>query len=106
MIASIAIPRTFGAELLIGSPAGFATASTVSPWAGLPSGPSALNRYWMPERGARIARREEGACWAQVSDEQRREAGCPARQAVVIQRGRATRLLSGEEVPTEVIDAA
>ena len=45
----------------------------------------------MPERGARIARREERACWAQVSDEQRREPGCPARQAVVIQRGQATR---------------
>ena len=55
-----------------------------------PSGPSTLNRYRMPERGARIARREERACWAQGSDEQRREAGCPARQTVVIQRGRAT----------------
>jgi hypothetical protein len=27
-------------------------------------------------RGARIARREEGACRAHVTDEQRREAGC------------------------------
>ena len=55
------------------------------------SGLSSLNQYRMPARGARIARREERACWAQVSDEQRREPGCPARQAVVIQRGRATR---------------
>ena len=45
----------------------------------------------MPERGARIARREKRAYWAYVSDEQRREAGCPVRQTVVIQRGQPTR---------------
>ena len=49
------------------------------------SGLSSLNYYRMPERGARIARREERGYWAYVSDEQRREAGCPARQTVVIQ---------------------
>ncbi len=51
---------------------------------------SSLNQYRLPARGARIARRGERAYWAYVSDEQRREAGCPARQAVVIQRGQAT----------------
>jgi hypothetical protein len=44
----------------------------------------------MPERGARIARREERTYGRYVSDEQRREAGCPARQAAVIQRGQVT----------------
>ena len=34
----------------------------------------------MPERGARLARREERACREYVSDEQRRQTGCPARQ--------------------------
>jgi len=34
----------------------------------------------MPERGARLARREERAYREYVSDEQRRQAGCPARQ--------------------------
>jgi len=46
----------------------------------------------LPERGARIARREERAYWPYVSDEQRREAGCPARQALLIQRRQATSL--------------
>src|SRR5215207_1353823 len=32
-----------------------------------------------PERGARLARREERAYWAYVSDEQRSQTGCPAR---------------------------
>src|SRR3954465_1361978 len=54
------------------------------------SGSSSPKQYRLPERGARIARREKRAYWAYVSDEQRREAGCPARQAVVLQRGRAT----------------
>src|SRR5687767_5657049 len=34
----------------------------------------------LPERGARLARREERAYREYVSDEQRRQAGCPARQ--------------------------
>ena len=55
------------------------------------SGLSSLNQYRLPERGARIARREERAYRRYVSDEQRREAGRPARQAVVIQRGQAAR---------------
>ena len=52
----------------------------------------------MPERGARIARREERAYWAYVSDEQRREAGCPARQAVLLQRRQATSLVQCDRV--------
>jgi hypothetical protein len=54
------------------------------------SGLSPLKQYRLPERGARIARREERAYWVYVSDEQRREAGCPARQAVLVQRRQAT----------------
>ena len=41
-------------------------------------GLSSLTQYRMPERGARIARREERVYWALVSDEQRREAECSA----------------------------
>jgi hypothetical protein len=40
---------------------------------------------WLAERGARLARlarREEGAYRRYVTDEQRRQAGCPARQAL------------------------
>ena len=66
------------------------------------SGLSSLNQYRMPARGARIARREERAYWAYVSDEQRREAGCPARQTVMIQRGQAT----SSSVPTRHTSAA
>jgi hypothetical protein len=55
------------------------------------SGLSSLNQYRMPERGARVARREERANREFVSDEQRRQPGCPARQTVVIQRRQATR---------------
>ena len=45
-------------------------------------------------RGARLARREEGAYWAYVTEEQRRQVGCPARKALAfpllqaISRGR------------------
>ena len=38
-----------------------------------------LKQYQIPERGARIARREGRAYWAYVSDEQRREARGPRR---------------------------
>ena len=33
------------------------------------------------ERGARLARREKREYWVYLSDEQRRQAGCPARNA-------------------------
>src|SRR6188472_1053082 len=54
------------------------------------SGLYALNQDRPPERGARIARREERADWASVSDEERGEAGCPARPLVLIQRIQVT----------------
>jgi len=56
------------------------------------SGLSPLNGWWIPERGARIARRETREYREYVSVEQRREAGCPARKALSIQRGQATSL--------------
>ena len=81
------------------------------------SGLPPLKPCRLPERGARIARREKRAYWAYVSDEQRREPGspprvvcavgwepgCPARQAVLFQRRQATRLRSAfPHVPTLV----
>ena len=54
------------------------------------SGLSSLKQCRLPERGARIARREEGEYRLYLTDEQRREPGCPARQAVLLQRGQAT----------------
>jgi hypothetical protein len=33
-----------------------------------------------PERGARMARRDDRAYWAYVREEQRRQPGCPARR--------------------------
>ena len=55
------------------------------------SGLSTLKEDQIGERGARLARREERAYWAYVSDEQRRQTGCPAREVVLLQRGQATR---------------
>ena len=54
------------------------------------SGLSTLKEDQIAERGARLARREERAYWAYVSDEQRRQTGCPAREVVLLQRGQAT----------------
>src|SRR6266540_5643229 len=44
-------------------------------------------------RGARIARREEGACRAHVTDEQRSEAGCIGGQDGAVISGLALRAL-------------
>src|ERR671915_608078 len=55
-----------------------------------PSGLSPLKQYRIPERGARMARREERAYREYVSEEQRSQPGCPARKAVVLQRRQAT----------------
>ncbi len=66
------------------------TPSLAVPASGRTSGLYALNQDRPPERGARIARREERADWASVSDEERGEAGCPARPLVLIQRIQAT----------------
>src|SRR5437899_9618748 len=43
-----------------------------------------------PERGARLARREERAYREYVSDEQRSQAGCPARRIVKCWLGQDT----------------
>jgi hypothetical protein len=59
------------------------------------SGASTLKRGQIAERGARLARREERAYWARESDEQRRQPGCPAREAAPLQRGLAT--IEGQE---------
>ncbi len=45
----------------------------------------------VPERGARVARRDEGTNWAFVTEEQRRQAGCPARDLVTDQLVRLAR---------------
>jgi hypothetical protein len=61
-------------------------------WCGTTSGLSTLNRDWIPERGARIARRDDREYREYLREEQRREAGCPARKPVLDQRGQATSL--------------
>ena len=60
------------------------------------SGPSTLKKDQIAERGARIARREERANREFVSDEQRSDPGCPAREVVLVQRGRATKAVRAE----------
>src|SRR6266550_7306203 len=54
------------------------------------SGPSTLNEDQIVERGARMARRDDRAYREYVREEQRRQPGCPAREVVLDQRGRAT----------------
>ena len=51
-----------------------------------------LNKYQIPERGARMARRDDRAYREYVREEQRRQPGCPARKLVVDQRIQATSL--------------
>ena len=53
--------------------------------------PDRVIRGAIPERGARMARREERANREYVSDEQRRQPGCPARELCHESRGRDTR---------------
>ena len=45
----------------------------------------------VPERGARVARRDEGANWVFVTEARRRQAGCPARDLVTDQLVRLAR---------------
>src|SRR5438093_7417944 len=61
-----------------------------SPVASVLSQPRVAN---YPERGARLARREERAYREYVSDEQRSQAGCPARRIVKYWLGQDTRPL-------------
>jgi hypothetical protein len=55
-----------------------------------PSGRYPLNKYQIPERGARMARRDDRAYREYAREEQRRQPGCPARKLVVDQRIQAT----------------
>ncbi len=54
------------------------------------SGLYRLSQYRIPERGARMARRDDRECCLHLRKEQRRQAGCPARKAVVTQPIQAT----------------
>ena len=56
----------------------------------LASGPSALNKDQIAERGARMARRDDREYREYLREEQRSQPGCPAREVVLDQRGRAT----------------
>src|SRR5882672_10191996 len=55
------------------------------------SGLSSLNEDQIAERGARLARRDDRGYREYLREEQRRQAGCPAREVVLDQRGQATR---------------
>ena len=54
------------------------------------SGPSTLNEDEIAERGARLARRDDREYREYLREEQRRQTGCPAREVVLDQRGRAS----------------
>jgi hypothetical protein len=53
------------------------------------SGLSTLNEDQIAERGARLARRDDREYREYLREEQRRQAGCPAREVVLDQRGQA-----------------
>jgi hypothetical protein len=44
------------------------------------SGLSSLKQYWIPERGARMARRDDREYREYLREEQRRQPGCPTRE--------------------------
>src|SRR5438045_1899071 len=54
------------------------------------SGLSTLNEDQIAERGARMARRDDREYREYLREEQRSQPGCPAREVVLDQRGRAT----------------
>src|SRR5712671_5058799 len=54
------------------------------------NGPSTLNEDQSAERGARMARRDDREYREYLREEQRSQPGCPAREMVLDQRGRAT----------------
>ena len=58
------------------------------------SGLSTLKQYWIPERGARMARRDDREYREYLREEQRRQPGCPAREPVLLQRRQATRYVT------------
>jgi predicted O-methyltransferase YrrM len=66
------------------------------------SGLSALNEDRIPARGARIARRDDRGYRGYLREEQRREAGCPARESVLDRREQATWGETLSSVPRDV----
>ena len=64
------------------------------------SGPYQGNVKWIPQRGARLARRDEGAYRQYSTEEQRRQVGCPARKALYIPLIRATSLMAVIDINT------
>src|SRR6185503_13432068 len=53
------------------------------------SGPYTVNKDQIAERGARMARRDDREYREYLSEEQRSQPGCPAREVVLDQRGQA-----------------
>jgi len=81
-LITLAIRRIVAARSTATTPRVITSATT--------SGLSTLNEYRVSARGARIARRDDRGYREYLREEQRGEAGCPARQAVLDQRGQAT----------------
>jgi len=52
-----------------------------------------MKKDQIAERGARLARRDDREYSQYLREEQRRQPGCPAREVVLLHRGRATRFL-------------
>ena len=55
------------------------------------SGLSLLKQYWISERGARMARRDDREYREYLRKEQRSQPGCPARESCHELRGRDTK---------------
>jgi len=55
------------------------------------SGPFSLNECWLPERGARMARREDREYREHLREEQHRQPGCPAPKPVLERRRQAAK---------------
>ena len=72
-------------------------------------GLSTLNEDQIAERGARLARRDDREYREYLSEEQRRQPGCPAREVVLDQRGQAIRMgrpfCAKERLPMPEIEA-
>ena len=63
-----------------------------------PSGLPTLKKDQIAERGARLARRDDREYREYLREEQRSQTGCPAREVVLDQRGRATSSLLPQRV--------
>ena len=65
-----------------------------------------LNRSWIAERGARLAGRDDRAYREYSREEQRRQEGCPARKALLIQSIQATSSNSERRTPELIPNSA